>query len=103
MCFAAMLQPAWIVSPGYGVPREASHCGRFKDDIEGCCVGGHHRKLAVCSILCGCPCLGILALINSVKVLGHHTLLLLHVTDADLPLKQSLEQGERVKNESKYE
>lgn len=31
------------------------------------CDDKHHRKLAVCSIVCGCSCIGIHALINSVK------------------------------------
>ncbi|KAK9534790.1 hypothetical protein VZT92_007213 [Zoarces viviparus] len=37
-------------------PRAASFC----DDQ-------HHRKLAICSIICGISCIGIKALINSVK------------------------------------
>ncbi|XP_053194517.1 transmembrane protein 265-like [Scomber japonicus] len=32
-----------------------------------CCEDKHHRKLAICSIICGCSCIGIKALINSVK------------------------------------
>lgn len=32
-----------------------------------CCDDKHHRKLAVCSIICGISCIGIKALINSVK------------------------------------
>ncbi|XP_057717352.1 transmembrane protein 265-like isoform X2 [Corythoichthys intestinalis] len=32
-----------------------------------CCQDKHHRKLAVCSIICGISCIGIKALINSVK------------------------------------
>lgn len=32
-----------------------------------CCEDKHHRKLAVCSIVCGCSCIGITALINSVQ------------------------------------
>lgn len=32
-----------------------------------CCSDKHHRKLAVCNIVCGISCIGIKALINSVK------------------------------------
>uniref|UniRef100_A0A3Q4BP65 Uncharacterized protein n=1 Tax=Mola mola TaxID=94237 RepID=A0A3Q4BP65_MOLML len=32
-----------------------------------CCNDRHHRKLAICSIICGISCIGIKALINSVK------------------------------------
>ncbi|XP_068435485.1 transmembrane protein 265-like [Clinocottus analis] len=32
-----------------------------------CCDDQHHRKLAICSIVCGISCIGIKALINSVK------------------------------------
>lgn len=32
-----------------------------------CCEDKHHRKLAICSIICGISCIGINALINSVK------------------------------------
>lgn len=32
------------------------------------CKDEHHRKLAVCSIICGISCIGIKALIHSVKV-----------------------------------
>lgn len=34
-----------------------------------CCDDKNHRKLAICSIICGISCIGIKALINSVKVL----------------------------------
>lgn len=33
-----------------------------------CCDDKNHRKLAICSIICGISCIGIKALINSVKV-----------------------------------
>lgn len=33
-----------------------------------CLKDRHHRKLAICSIICGFSCIGIKALINSVKV-----------------------------------
>ncbi|XP_061556592.1 transmembrane protein 265-like [Phycodurus eques] len=32
-----------------------------------CCGDKHHRRLAICSIICGISCIGIKALINSVK------------------------------------
>lgn len=32
-----------------------------------CCNDRFHRKLAICSIICGISCIGILALKNSVK------------------------------------
>uniref|UniRef100_A0A8C3AX56 Si:dkey-16l2.20 n=1 Tax=Cyclopterus lumpus TaxID=8103 RepID=A0A8C3AX56_CYCLU len=32
-----------------------------------CCDDEHHRKLAICSIICGISCIGIKALISSVK------------------------------------
>ncbi|CAJ1076331.1 transmembrane protein 265-like [Xyrichtys novacula] len=32
-----------------------------------CCRDQNHRKLAICSIICGFSCIGIKALINSVK------------------------------------
>lgn len=32
-----------------------------------CCSDRHYRRLAVCSIICGCSCIGCIALINSVK------------------------------------
>ncbi|KAM7386970.1 hypothetical protein PAMA_009552 [Pampus argenteus] len=32
-----------------------------------CCNDRYHRKLAICSIICGISCIGIKALINSVK------------------------------------
>lgn len=35
--------------------------------VFSCCKDKHHRKLAVCSIICGCSCIGIKALINSVQ------------------------------------
>ncbi|CAK6961126.1 transmembrane protein 265-like [Scomber scombrus] len=37
---------------------------------ESCFEDKHHRKLAICSIICGCSCIGIKALINSVKAKG---------------------------------
>lgn len=37
------------------------------------CNDEHHRRLAVCSIICGISCIGIKALINSVKVQKRHT------------------------------
>lgn len=33
-----------------------------------CCYDKNHRKLAIWSIICGLSCIGITALINSVKV-----------------------------------
>lgn len=33
-----------------------------------CSSDEHHRKLAICSIICGISCIGIKALINSVEV-----------------------------------
>ncbi|GAA6229874.1 transmembrane protein 265 [Lates japonicus] len=35
--------------------------------VASCCDDKHHRKLAICSIICGISCIGIKALINSVK------------------------------------
>lgn len=35
-----------------------------------CCPDSHHRKLAICSIICGLSCIGYQALIYSVKVLS---------------------------------
>ncbi|XP_074553033.1 transmembrane protein 265-like [Halichoeres trimaculatus] len=32
-----------------------------------CCEDKHHRKLAICSTVCGCCCIGCVALINSAK------------------------------------
>lgn len=32
-----------------------------------CCKDQNHRKLAICSIICGISCIGIISLINSVK------------------------------------
>ncbi|XP_029996213.1 transmembrane protein 265-like [Sphaeramia orbicularis] len=40
--------------------------GRRLDDAS-CCNDKFHRKLAICSIICGISCIGILALKNSVK------------------------------------
>ena len=40
-----------------------------------CLEDRYHRKLAICSIICGISCIGIKALINSVKVLCCLTLL----------------------------
>lgn len=37
-------------------------------DDASCCHDRNHRKLAICSIICGITCIGIKALINSVKV-----------------------------------
>lgn len=37
-------------------------------DASSCCDDKNHRKLAICSIICGISCIGIKALINSVKV-----------------------------------
>ncbi|XP_035471122.1 transmembrane protein 265 [Scophthalmus maximus] len=35
--------------------------------LASCCHDEHHRKLAVCSIVCGFSCIGIKALISSVE------------------------------------
>ncbi|KAM7371911.1 hypothetical protein PAMP_009111 [Pampus punctatissimus] len=35
--------------------------------VASCCNDKYHRKLAICSIICGISCIGIKALINSVK------------------------------------
>lgn len=40
-------------------------CGR---NVQSCFKDEDHRKLAICSIFCGVSCLGIVALISSVKV-----------------------------------
>lgn len=39
-----------------------------KKEAASYCDDKHHRKLAVCSIICGISCIGIKALIYSVKV-----------------------------------
>lgn len=40
-----------------------------------CCRDRNHRKLAICSIICGLSCIGIKALIYSVKVSNYISLL----------------------------
>ncbi|XP_034566924.1 transmembrane protein 265-like [Notolabrus celidotus] len=35
--------------------------------FSSCCKDRHYRKLAICSIVCGVSCIGIKALISSVK------------------------------------
>uniref|UniRef100_A0A3P8RM57 Si:dkey-16l2.20 n=1 Tax=Amphiprion percula TaxID=161767 RepID=A0A3P8RM57_AMPPE len=37
------------------------------DDAALFCTDKHHRKLAICSIICGLSCIGVKALIYSVK------------------------------------
>lgn len=52
--------------PGSGDTQNNATC--FKQDAETFRHDKHHRKLAICSIICGISCIGIKALINSVKV-----------------------------------
>lgn len=48
------------------VPACNCRAGRRRDNAS-CCNDKFHRKLAICSIICGISCIGILALKNSVK------------------------------------
>lgn len=41
----------------------------------------HYRRLAICSIICGCSCIGIKSLINSVKVIDFLSLALCSLFD----------------------
>ncbi|KAF7660568.1 hypothetical protein LDENG_00279870 [Lucifuga dentata] len=38
-----------------------------RESAATCCEDKHHRKLAICSIICGISCIGMVALINAVK------------------------------------
>ncbi|XP_028311177.1 transmembrane protein 265-like [Gouania willdenowi] len=40
---------------------------KTRNAIESCCNDPHHRRLAISSIICGISCIGIKALIDSVK------------------------------------
>ncbi|XP_075998963.1 transmembrane protein 265-like [Genypterus blacodes] len=52
------------IGPGSG---EDTAITMSRQPAASCCKDRHHRKLAICSIICGITCIGILALINSVK------------------------------------
>ncbi|KAK2833074.1 hypothetical protein Q5P01_016963 [Channa striata] len=52
-------------TPGSGDAQTSSTC--CEQDAGTCRNDRHHRKLAICSIICGISCIGIMALINSVK------------------------------------
>uniref|UniRef100_A0A672H135 Uncharacterized protein n=2 Tax=Salarias fasciatus TaxID=181472 RepID=A0A672H135_SALFA len=51
--------------PGLGNEQDGGGGGR--QDSAFCCNDRHYRRLAVCSIVCGCSCIGYRALIDSVK------------------------------------
>lgn len=57
--------------PGSSDPQNKDTCnpvsGISGKTAASCCNDKHHRNLAVCSIICGISCIGISALINSVK------------------------------------
>lgn len=53
--------------PGSGDVQNNGDC--FGQEAATFRNGKHHRTLAICSIICGISCIGIKALINSVKVL----------------------------------
>ncbi|KAG7505650.1 hypothetical protein JOB18_036451 [Solea senegalensis] len=60
-------------SPGSGIPddhktsKRSSHSSSWKNKAASFCEDKHHRKLAKWSIICGISCIGIKALIYSVK------------------------------------
>lgn len=56
---------------GTGLQQPEETCSQVicEDSTASCCNDKYHRKLAVCSIICGFSCCGVPALIYSVKVL----------------------------------
>lgn len=54
---------------GTGLQQPEETCSQVicEDSTASCCNDKYHRKLAVCSIICGFSCCGVPALINSVK------------------------------------
>ncbi|XP_008293557.1 uncharacterized protein LOC103367336 [Stegastes partitus] len=58
--------------PGTGDAENNDTCNQVvisstEQDTVSCCKEKHYRKLAICSIICGISCIGIKALIYSVK------------------------------------
>lgn len=49
-------------------PRDGPH-GATNHGLRNICKDTDHRKLAICSIICGLSCLGIMSLMYSVKVI----------------------------------
>lgn len=53
--------------PGEGATQNTQAYNSNGPSAASFCDDQHHRKLAICSIICGISCIGITALINSVK------------------------------------
>lgn len=57
--------------PGSGDTKNNNICNQVISSngrtAASCCDDKYHRKLAICSIICGISCIGIKSLINSVK------------------------------------
>lgn len=54
--------------PGSGETENSSNRVTGQQDFTSCCHDKNYRRLTFCSIICGISCIGIYALINSVKV-----------------------------------
>uniref|UniRef100_A0A3Q1FH18 Si:dkey-16l2.20 n=1 Tax=Acanthochromis polyacanthus TaxID=80966 RepID=A0A3Q1FH18_9TELE len=53
--------------PGTGDAENNDTCDEGVISAAPFCTDKHHRKLAICSIICGVSCIGVKALIYSVK------------------------------------
>lgn len=56
--------------PGSGEEQNNLNHAISGRDAASCCTDSNYRKLAICSIICGLSCIGIKALIYSVKAEG---------------------------------
>lgn len=68
--------------PGSGEEQNNLNHAISGRDAASCCTDSNYRKLAICSIICGLSCIGIRALIYSVKVLSGVFFLHIHSSQA---------------------
>lgn len=94
------------VVPLQTVPTSGETCNQVTSSGRGvasCCDDKHHRKLAICSIICGISCIGIKALINSVKVFccltrffSHSSIKMSKPSVARLTVWKNVSSGEQI-------